>query len=62
MIELAWLWLRYQLDSALSTWFRQRVGTRKGRIRRITIVAMARKLLIVLWHYSRLVWCRHTPF
>jgi transposase len=51
MIELAWLWLRYQPDSALSVWFRQRVGAMKGRIRRITIVAMARKLLVALWRY-----------
>jgi transposase len=51
MIELAWIWLRYQPDSPLSIWFRQRVGTAKGRIRRITIVAVARKLLIVLWRY-----------
>ena len=51
MIELAWLWLRYQPDSPLSIWFRERVGTAKGRIRRITIVAVARKLLIALWRY-----------
>ena len=48
---LAWTWLRYQPDSALSIWFRERVGNLKGRIRRITIVAMARKLLIALWRY-----------
>src|SRR6516162_3606989 len=51
MIELAWLWLRNQPDSRLSVWFRERVGNRKGRIKRITIVAMARKLLIALWRY-----------
>jgi transposase len=51
MIELAWIWLRYQPNSPLSVWFHQRVGTAKGRIRRITIVAVARKLLIVLWRY-----------
>ncbi len=51
MIQLAWLWLRYQPDSALATWFRERVGTLKGRTRRIAIVAMARKLLIALWRY-----------
>ena len=51
MIELAWLWLRHQPDSPLSVWFRERVGTLKGRIRRITIVAVARKLLIALWRY-----------
>lgn len=51
MIELAWLWLRHQPDSALSAWFRERVGHLKGRIRRIMIVAVARKLLIALWRY-----------
>ena len=51
MIELAWLWLRHQPDSPLSVWFRGRVGKLKGRIRRITIVAVARKLLIALWRY-----------
>ena len=51
MVELAWLWLRYQPDSALSIWFRERVGSMKGRIRRITIVALARKLLVALWRY-----------
>jgi transposase len=51
MIELAWLWLRYQPDSSLSVWFRDRVGKLKGRIRRITIVGVARKLLIALWRY-----------
>jgi len=51
MIELAWLWVRHQPDSALSRWFRGRVGTELGRIRRIAIVALARKLLIALWRY-----------
>src|SRR5215468_5017602 len=51
MIELAWLWLQHQPDSPLSVWFRDRVGKLKGRIRRITIVAVARKLLIALWRY-----------
>ena len=51
MIELAWMWLRYQPDSTLSIWFRQRVGDRKGRVRRIAIVALARKLLVALWRY-----------
>ena len=51
MIELAWLWLRHQPNSPLSMWFRERVGTGKGRIRRIAIVAVARKLLISLWRY-----------
>ncbi len=51
LIQLAWLWLRYQPDSALAAWFRARVGTLQGRTRRIAIVAMARKLLIALWRY-----------
>jgi transposase len=51
LIQLAWLWLRYQPGSALSGWFRGRVGTLRGRTRRIAIVAMARKLLIALWRY-----------
>jgi len=51
MIELAWLWVRHQPTSALSRWFRARVGTERGRIRRIAIVALARKLLIALWRY-----------
>jgi transposase len=51
MMELAWTWLRYQPDSALSRWFHERVGNLKGRPRRIAIVAMARKLLVALWRY-----------
>jgi len=51
MIQLAWLWLRYQPGSELAEWFRNRVGTLAGRTRRIAIVAMARKLLIALWRY-----------
>lgn len=50
-IELAWLWLRYQPESELSRWFHARVGDLKGRIRRIAIVALARKLMIALWRY-----------
>ena len=51
MIELAWTWLRHQPNSALSRWFRERVGALKGRPRRIAIVALARKLLVALWRY-----------
>jgi len=50
-IELAWLWLRYQPGSALARWFHDRVAGAKGRMRRIMIVAMARKLMIALWRY-----------
>ena len=52
MVQLAWLWLRYQPESALAAWFRTRVGALQGRTRRIAIVAMARKLLIALWRYA----------
>lgn len=52
MIQLAWLWLRYQPGSELAEWFRERVGTLAGLTRRIAIVAMARKLLIALWRYA----------
>ena len=58
MIELAWLWVRHQPGSALSGWFRERVGAERGRIRRIAIVALARKLLIALWRY---VACGEVP-
>lgn len=51
MIELAWLWVRHQPDSALTRWFHARVGNERGRVRRIAIVALARKLLIALWRY-----------
>ncbi len=51
MIALAWFWLRHKPDSALSRWFRARVGAAKGRVRRIASVALARKLLVALWRY-----------
>jgi transposase len=51
MVELAWLWLRYQPDSALSRWFVERVGSARGRVRKTTAVALARKLLVALWRY-----------
>jgi transposase len=50
-IELAWLWLRHQPGSALARWFHARVGAAKGRMRRIMVVAMARKLVCALWRY-----------
>ena len=53
MVELAWTWLRWQPDSALSVWFRARVGAGGGRIRKIMIVALARKLLVALWRYVK---------
>src|SRR5882724_3764028 len=51
MVQLAWLWRRHQPGSALSRWFEQRVGTHKGRLRRIAVIALARKLLVALWRY-----------
>ncbi len=51
MIELAWFWTRHQPGSALSRWFAGRVGEARGRVRRIAIVALARKLLMALWRY-----------
>jgi len=50
-LELAWLWLRHQPDSPLARWFHERVGTRKGRLRKTMIVALARKLMIALWKF-----------
>ena len=50
-VELAWLWVQFQPDSRLTKWFKTRVGTMKGRIRKINIVALARKLLVALWRY-----------
>lgn len=52
MIELAWRWLLWQPDSELSQWFNRRFGAgRKTRSRRVGIVAVARRLLILLWRY-----------
>lgn len=50
-IELAWCWLRLQPGSQLSRWFRKRFGKGSARIRKIGVVAVARKLLIALWRY-----------
>jgi transposase len=50
-IELAWLWLRHQPNSALSKWFRAPTLNASKRIKRITIVAMARKLMVALWRF-----------
>lgn len=51
MVELAWLWVRYQPGSKLTLWFQKRFGSGGKRMRRIGIVALARKLLIALWRY-----------
>ena len=51
MIQLSWLWLRHQPQSALTQWFKERVKRNGGRLRKTTIVALARKLLVALWKY-----------
>jgi transposase len=51
LIELAWLWLRHQPQSALALWFKERVKRNGGRMKKTTIVALARKLLVGLWKY-----------
>jgi transposase len=50
-IQMAWMWLRHQPNSALAQWYQGRVGEMEGRIRRIMIVALARKLVVALWRY-----------
>ena len=51
MVQLSWLWLRHQPDSALTCWFQERVRRNGGRLKKMTIVALARKLLVALWKY-----------
>ncbi len=51
LVEIAWYWLRYQPHSALSQWFAQRFAAGGKRMRRIGIVALARRLLVALWRY-----------
>jgi transposase len=51
LIQLAWLWLRHQPQSALALWFKERVTSNGGRFKKTTIVALARKLLVALWKY-----------
>src|SRR4029077_20326298 len=51
LLQLAWLWLRHQPQSALARWFHERVTRNGGRLRKSTIVALARKLLVALWKY-----------
>jgi transposase len=52
MVELAWLWLRWQPGSALSQWYQRRFGPGNKRARKVGIVALARKLLIALWRFA----------
>jgi len=51
IVEMAWLWLRHQPDSALARWYRDRVRRDGGRMKEVAVVALARKLLVALWRY-----------
>lgn len=53
LIELAWLWLRYQPQSELARWFERKYGGGSKRLRRIGIVGVARRLLIDLWRFCQ---------
>jgi transposase len=50
-IQIAWLWIKHQPKSEITRWFVQRTAAQSGRIKRIMIVAVARKLAIALWRY-----------
>lgn len=50
-IEIAWGWLRFQPASALTWWYEERFGGASSRVRRIGIVALARRLLVESWRY-----------
>ncbi len=52
MTELAWRWLRFQSGSELARWYERRFGAGTKRMRRVGIVALARKLLVALWRYG----------
>jgi transposase len=51
MLQLAWRWLMFQKESALTRWFRERTAAAKSDVRKTMIIALARKLLIALAHY-----------
>ncbi len=51
LIQVAWLWVRHQPASALTIWFKERVKHNGGRLKKQTIVALARKLLVAIWKY-----------
>ena len=51
LIEMAWCWLRYQPDSALTRWYEARFGSGSKRQKRVGIVALARRLAVAIWHY-----------
>src|ERR1700724_2232903 len=51
LIEVAWLWRKYQPGSPLSHWYARKTADQSPRIRRIMLIALARKLAISLWRY-----------
>ena len=51
LIQLAWLWVQHQPQSALTQWFKERINRNGGRLKKSTIVALARKLVVALWKY-----------
>ncbi len=51
MIQVAWMWIKHQPESELTKWFRRRTEGQSTRMRRIMIVALARKLAVALWHH-----------
>jgi transposase len=53
MIQLAWRWLMFQKNSPLTQWYLARTAGAGQAVRKTMIVALARKLLIALWHYVR---------
>jgi transposase len=52
-IEIAWAWRRFQPSSALAQWYERRLGAGRARLRKLGIVALARKLLIALWRFLK---------
>ncbi len=52
LVELAWIWQRYQPGSAVVCWFRDRLGGAARRLRKVMVVALARRLLVALWRFA----------
>ena len=52
MIQISWRWLQFQPHSRLAQWFNERTNGASGRMRRIMIVALARKIMVALWRYA----------
>ena len=63
MVELAWLWLRWQPATRLTRWFHERSGAARGRARKVLITAVARRLAVDLWRYVTWLpaWCPRAP-